>query len=83
MPSAISHLNFLHNQQEVTKSWPQGFFDAAANGPTSQLGDSLKSGTIWTHEFQDFTLPCGFLAERYIKKGEAATWNRQVNRRME
>ncbi|KAF4332234.1 hypothetical protein FBEOM_13970 [Fusarium beomiforme] len=83
MPTAIADLNFLHNRQELSNALFLGLRDTSSYDPTSQFGDSLKSGTIWAHEIQDFTLACGLPADAHIRQGKLVDWTRQLNRRME
>ncbi|KAH7269126.1 uncharacterized protein BKA55DRAFT_547889 [Fusarium redolens] len=80
MPEAITRINFC-------KVSPGGyclsnFFDAAKDDPTSLFGDSLKSGTLWTHEFQMYTHRSDLPKEAYIKRKMIDVWPQLLDRRM-
>ncbi|KAL9573994.1 hypothetical protein ACKAV7_001770 [Fusarium commune] len=80
MPEAIAQITFCKT------STPGDFFflcsDAAEGGTTSLFGSSLKSGTIWTHEFQMYTHPSDLPKEAYIKRKMLDIWPQLLDRRI-
>ncbi|KAF5575484.1 hypothetical protein FPANT_11310 [Fusarium pseudoanthophilum] len=84
IPKAIANLNFLNNKRECVETELQSdqFLKADGEGPTSLFRESLESGTVWTHEFQLYTLPSGLPAATYIKQDDISAWNHLVNRRL-
>ncbi|KAF5584123.1 hypothetical protein FPCIR_8751 [Fusarium pseudocircinatum] len=81
IPQAIAQITFC----KPTKSdipYTDDFFDTAEDGPTSLFGSSLKSGTIWTHEFQMYTRPSDLPIEAYFKENMSPAWSQLLNRRM-
>ncbi|KLP00125.1 Uncharacterized protein Y057_8679 [Fusarium fujikuroi] len=81
MPGAIAQITFCNS---TTSDFPYTdyFFDTTKDGPTSLFGSSLKSGTIWTHEFQMYTRPSDLPIEAYFKENMFDAWSQLLNRRM-
>ncbi|KAF5706037.1 hypothetical protein FGLOB1_7636 [Fusarium globosum] len=81
MPEAIAQITFCNS---TTSDFPYTdyFFDTTKDGPTSLFGSSVKSGTIWTHEFQMYTRPSDLPTETYFKENMSDAWSQLLNRRM-
>ncbi|KAF5707937.1 hypothetical protein FMUND_10802 [Fusarium mundagurra] len=80
MPEAIARTTFLEetsNEGDLTN-----FFDATKAGPTSQFGNSLRSGTIWTHEFHKYTYEPGRPIEDFITPKLIDIWTQLSDRRL-
>ncbi|KAF5570968.1 hypothetical protein FPHYL_803 [Fusarium phyllophilum] len=80
MPEAIARITFLKetsNERALTD-----FFDATKAGPTSQFGNSLRSGTIWTHEFQKYTYNPGRPIEEFNTPELTDVWTQLSDRRL-
>ncbi|KAJ4263505.1 hypothetical protein NW762_006324 [Fusarium torreyae] len=97
MPEPIAQLSFHGIQTQLYEPVPDGLLNISSEGPTSQFGSSLKSGTIWTHEFrvkrdmptveqvQWRTAPellPGLPSEVHIKPGMLGSWTRVLDRRL-
>ncbi|KAF5653372.1 hypothetical protein F25303_2361 [Fusarium sp. NRRL 25303] len=81
MPEAIAQITFC-NSTTSDFSYTDYFFDTTKDGPTSLFGSSLKSGTIWTHEFQMYTRPSDLPIEAYFKENMFDAWSQLLNQRM-
>ncbi|SCV33521.1 uncharacterized protein FFB14_04554 [Fusarium fujikuroi] len=80
MPRAIAQVTFCTTS---TPSDSLCLSYSAAEGYTMSLfGNSLKSGTIWTHEFQTYTYPSDLPKETYIKRRMLDIWPQILDRRM-
>ncbi|KAI1061295.1 hypothetical protein LB506_011652 [Fusarium annulatum] len=80
MPEPIARITFV---QEISdEETLTSLFEATGAGPTLQFGDSLKSGTIWTHDFQVYTTPSDLPIEAYFKRNMIDAWSRLLDRRM-
>ncbi|KAF4438655.1 hypothetical protein FACUT_4764 [Fusarium acutatum] len=80
IPEPIARITFLQEisgEQALTN-----LFNATGAGPTLQFGDSLKSGIIWTHEFQMYTPSSDLPIEAYFKRNMIDAWSRLLDRRM-
>ncbi|KAG9508239.1 hypothetical protein J7337_001803 [Fusarium musae] len=80
MPELISRITFLPDapdELDFTK-----FFGATEAGFILLFGDSLKSGTIWTHEFQSYTPLTDLPIEAYVYPNMNDAWSRLLDRRM-
>ncbi|KAM0549933.1 hypothetical protein ACHAPJ_009180 [Fusarium lateritium] len=97
MPQAIAQLSFHGIETLLYQPIPDGLLDIAQPGPTSQFGSSLRSGTVWTHEFQVDLDPTtleerqwrmapelipGLPAETFIKPEMLTSWFRVLDRRL-
>jgi hypothetical protein len=81
IPDTIAQITFC---KPTTSDFPYTdyFFNTTKDGPTSLFGSSLKSGTIWTHEFQMYTRPSDLPIEAYFKENMSDAWSQLLNRRM-
>ncbi|KAF5633804.1 uncharacterized protein FTJAE_6955 [Fusarium tjaetaba] len=80
LPEPIARITFLRDTPDelaYTK-----VFDATEAGFTLLFGDSLKSGTIWTHEFQSYTPLTDLPIEAYVYPNMIDAWSRLLDRRM-
>ncbi|KAF5628918.1 hypothetical protein F52700_8011 [Fusarium sp. NRRL 52700] len=66
MPEPIARITFL--QETSGEHALADLFDTTEPDPTLLFGDSVKSGTLWTHEFQMYTPPSGLPIEAYFKR---------------
>ncbi|KAF4943247.1 hypothetical protein FGADI_13538 [Fusarium gaditjirri] len=78
MPEPIAHITFLDSGEYALAN----LFNATAAGPTLQFGNSLKSGTIWTHEFQKYTHKPGRPLGEFIKRELVDVWTQLSDRRL-
>ncbi|KLP13063.1 Uncharacterized protein LW94_11624 [Fusarium fujikuroi] len=76
MPSAIDQITF----SEINCHYVYVGFNM--NDVASLFGSSLKSGTIWTHEFQAYTCGPGLPIEAYIRPEKIDAWPQVLDRRM-
>ncbi|TVY69781.1 hypothetical protein Focb16_v001883 [Fusarium oxysporum f. sp. cubense] len=80
MPEPVARITFL---KETSDEYAlNNFFKATEDGPTSQFGNSLKSGTIWTHEFQKYTYEPGRPIGEFIKQELVDVWTQLSDRRL-
>ncbi|KAF5254520.1 hypothetical protein FANTH_778 [Fusarium anthophilum] len=77
MPSDIDQVTFCKDSSHHSH-----LFNFAAIGVTPLFGRSLKSGTIWAHEFQAYTHQSGLSMEAYIKPEMIDIWPQVLDRRM-
>ncbi|KAF5686259.1 hypothetical protein FCIRC_2976 [Fusarium circinatum] len=80
MPDAIARITFL--EETSGEHTFNDFFDATKAGPTSQFGNSLRSGTIWTHEFHKYTFETGRPIEEFITRDLTDVWTQLSDRRL-
>ncbi|KAF5542993.1 hypothetical protein FMEXI_7229 [Fusarium mexicanum] len=80
MPEPIARITFF--QKTSGEHALTDLFDTTEAGPTLLFGDSLKSGTIWKHEFQMYTRPSGLRIEAYFKRNMFGAWSRLLDWRM-
>ncbi|EXA51366.1 hypothetical protein FOVG_00015 [Fusarium oxysporum f. sp. pisi HDV247] len=80
MPEPVARITFL---KETSDEYAlNNFFEATEDGPTSQFGNSLKSGTIWIHEFQKYTYEPGRPIGEFIKQELVDVWTQLSDRRL-
>ncbi|KAG5743086.1 hypothetical protein H9Q70_014203 [Fusarium xylarioides] len=78
MPSDIYQVTFcIGDIGHYFHTWNFG-----TNGAAFLFGSSLKSGTIWTHEFQAYTKQPGLPMEAYIRPEMINIWPQVLDRRM-
>ncbi|CCT63189.1 uncharacterized protein FFUJ_00189 [Fusarium fujikuroi IMI 58289] len=80
MPEPIARIAFL--QETSGEHTSNDFFDATGAGPTSQFGNSLRSGTIWSHEFHKYTHEPGRPIGKFITRDLTDIWTQLSDRRL-
>ncbi|RKL36620.1 hypothetical protein BFJ72_g8169 [Fusarium proliferatum] len=80
MPEPIARIIFL--QETSGEHTLNDFFDATKAGPTSQFGNSLRSGTIWSHEFHKYTHEPGRHIGGFITRELTDIWTQLSDRRL-
>ncbi|KAF5688111.1 hypothetical protein FDENT_5009 [Fusarium denticulatum] len=80
MPEPIARITFLPETScELALT---NFLDTTGAGLTLLFGDSLKSGTIWTHKFQSYTPLTDLPIQAYFNGNMIDAWSRLLDRRM-